>query len=89
MEVCNASTASPAIVWVVGNGEEADTLVYLALGLDLLVEVMDYRNVHGSAAGRDPVFTELVPVAVVNGLDGVAKFVQDPHEGLEIPPCAA
>lgn len=72
VDVGNGSAASAAIVGVVRNGEETNTGLESALGLDLVVEVMDHGNIHGGGAGIYPVQAELVSVVLVYGLDGVA-----------------
>jgi len=64
-------------------------LCELTLGLDLLVEVVDDGDVHGSGARVNPVQAELVAVSLVDGLDRVSDVVQKTGEGLEAPSLAA
>lgn len=50
---------------------------------------MDYGDGEGSGAGFDPVLAELVAVAGMDGLHGVADGVEEAVEGVEGPACAA
>lgn len=89
VDVGDRGAAPAAVVGVVGDGEEADGRLEAALGLDLVVEVMDDGDIHGRGARIDPVEAELVPVVFVHGLDRVAQVVQHAGEGLEGPAFAA
>ena len=50
---------------------------------------MDHRDRQGGGAGFDPVFAELVAVAGMDRLHGVANVVEEPGEGAEGPTGAA
>lgn len=50
---------------------------------------MDYGDGEGGGAGFDPVLAELVAVAGMDGLHGVADGVEEAVEGVEGPACAA
>lgn len=50
---------------------------------------MNDGDVESSAARLDPVNAELVPVALVDGVDVVAEVVQQAGHGLEVPASAA
>jgi hypothetical protein len=89
VDVSDGSTAATAIVGVVGNVEEANTLRELTGVADVVVEVLNDRNVHGARTGLDPVLAELVTVTGVDRLHGVAQVVNDASEGLEVPALAA
>jgi hypothetical protein len=78
-----------ASVRVVRDVEETDRGLQSASRLDLVVEVLNDRDVHSLGAGVDPVKAELVTMPLVNGLNGVAEVVEDTHEGLEGPSSAA
>lgn len=52
---------------------------------DLVVEVMDDRNVHGGRASLNPILANLVSVTWVNWVDLVAEVVNETHHGLETP----
>lgn len=89
VDVCHAGAASATIVWVVGDGEEADSLFQFAVGTDLLVKVLDDGNVHCRRARLNPVLAELVSVTGVDRLNGVAEGVEHAGEGVKGPAAAA
>lgn len=89
VDVGDGGAASPAVVGVVRDGEEADAGLEGAVGADLAVEVVDDGDVEGLGARVDPVEAELVAVVLVDGLDRVAQVVEHAGEGLEAPALAA
>lgn len=89
VDVGDRGGAALAVVGVVGDVEEAGALGELALGADLVVEVVNDGDVEGVGAGLDPVLAELVAVAGVDGLVGVAEVIDVAHHGLKGPALAA
>lgn len=89
VDVSDTSAVATAVVGVIRDGEETNTLGQSAPATDLLVEVGDNGDVHGGGARLNPVLAELVPVALVDGLERVAQIVNNTGEGLERPTFAA
>lgn len=89
MDVCHARAASAAVVGVVRYGEEADAGFEVPVCGDLAVEVVDYGDGQGGGARFDPVFAELVAVAGMDWLHGVADVVEEAVEGSKGPAGAA
>lgn len=89
VNVGDGGTASAAIVGVVGDVEEANTLGQFTGVADVVVEVLNDGNVHSTGASLDPVLAKLVTVTGVHGLNGVAQVINDTGEGLKVPALAA
>lgn len=85
MDVGDRGAGAAAVVWIIGNGEEADALPQSTPLFDLLVEIGNDRDGEGGRAGADPVFAQLVSMASVDGLHSVAEVVKNAIEGLERP----
>ena len=89
VNVGDTGAAAAAVIRVVGDVEEANALGQLTLVADVVVEVLNDGNIHGAGAGLDPVLAQLVAVAGVHRLEGVAQVVNDAGEGLKVPALAA
>lgn len=89
MDVGYTGTASASIIWVVCDGKESNTLLQSTILANLGVKVWDDGDVEGRRARLYPVLAELVAVAVVYGLDAVAKVVDETNELLEAPAITA
>lgn len=88
VDVGDTGTAAAAVIGVVGDVEEADTLGQLTGLADVIVEVLNDRDFHGARAGLDPVLAQLVTVAGMHWLDSVAQVINDAGEGLKVPALA-
>jgi len=88
VDISNTGTASAAIIGVVGDVEETDTLGQFTLVTDVIVKVLDDGDVHSTGAGLNPVLAELVLVTGVHGLNGVTQTIDQTGEGLKIPTLA-
>ena len=60
----------------------------MPFGNNFFVEVRDDRNVQSRRAASNPIFAELIAMASVNGLNGVAKLIENPRKGLKGPSIA-
>ena len=89
VNIGDTGAAAAAVIRIVGDVEEADSLGQLTLVADVVVEVLNDGNVHGAGAGLDPVLAQLVAVAGMHRLEGVAQVVNDAGEGLKVPALAA
>ena len=88
MDVGDAGAASAAIVRVVRHVEETNALGQLSLRADDLVEIRNDWDIHGGRARLDPILAQLVAVAFMHGLEGVAQVVQKAGEGPKGPALA-
>lgn len=85
VDVRHARAAPAAVVRVVSYGEESDAGLEVSIFGDLAVEVVDHGDGQGGGAGFHPVFAELVAVAGMDWLYGVADFVDEAVESFEGP----
>ena len=74
-----------ARVRIVCHREKAYTLLQVPVGRDLLVEVMDYRNIECRRACIDPIFAELVTMPRVYWLHSIPQVVEYTHKSLKGP----
>ena len=78
-----------ARVRVVGDREKAYALLQVSSGRDLVVEVMDDRNIECRRACIHPIFAELITMPRVYWLYGISQIAKYTHKGFKGPAFAA